>query len=413
MNKLMKERWEKRLPFYYGWIIFLITFLTYMFMYGLRYSIGIFFTPIQNEFGWTTTQMASVVTIFFWVYAISAPFMGKLSEKIGVRKTVLLGGIFLGIGGASISLINTLWQLYLVWGVIAATGSAALYIVPTMALSKFFHRKRGMTVGWSSVGVSVGQAILIPMVARLILNWGWKASIQTLGLTVLCTTSLFGYFFLREDPESLGLLPDGDTEISSPKEEMNEVNFDPYSALKTLSFKMISLSYFFAVGSIISILTFVVPHMIQIGIPPVEASVAFGVIGIMSAIGSFIFGIISDKYGRKITILITTLGISFAFLIATIIPADITLLYGWAVLYGISYGGAPEQYAAIITDYFGRKYNTSLFGIITLAGGIGGGLFPLIGGWLVDSTGSYHLTLLFLSVTMIFSTLTILIVKRP
>jgi MFS family permease len=381
-------------------------------MYGLRYSIGIFFTPIQNEFGWTTTQMASGVTIFFWVYALSAPFMGTLAEKIGVRKTVLVGGLFLGLGGASISLINALWQLYLVWGVIAATGSAALYVVPTMVLSKFFQRKRGMTVGWSSVGVSVGQAILIPIVARLILNWGWRASIQTLGIIVLCTTSLLGFFFLREDPESIGLLPDGDTQVSKLLEDMDEVNLDPYTAFKTTSFKMISISYFFAVGSIISILTFVVPHMIQIGIPPVEASVAFGVIGIMSAIGSFIFGIISDKYGRKITITITTLGISFAFLIATIIPADITLLYGWAVLYGISYGGATEQYAAIITDYFGRKYNTSLFGILTLAGGIGGGLFPLIGGWLVDITGSYHLTLLFLSATMALSTFTILFVKK-
>jgi MFS family permease len=381
-------------------------------MYGLRYSIGIFFTPIQNEFGWTTTQMASGITIFFWVYALSAPFMGTLAEKIGVRKTVLVGGLFLGLGGASISLINALWQLYIVWGVIAATGSAALYVVPTMVLSKFFQRKRGMTVGWSSVGVSIGQAILIPIVARLILNWGWRASIQTLGIIVLCTTSLLGFFFLREDPESIGLLPDGATEVSKLIEDMDEVNLDPYTAFKTLSFKMISISYFFAVGSIISILTFVVPHMIQIGIPPVEASVAFGVIGIMSAIGSFIFGIISDKYGRKITITITTLGISFAFLIATIIPADITLLYGWAVLYGISYGGAPEQYAAIITDYFGRKYNTSLFGILTLAGGIGGGLFPLIGGRLVDITGSYHLTLLFLSATMALSTFTILFVKN-
>jgi MFS family permease len=72
-------------------------------------------------------------------------------------------------------------------------------------------------------------------------------------------------------------------------------------------------------------------------------------------------------------------------------------------MYGLSYGGAPEQYAAIVTDYFGTTHNTTLFGLVTLVGGIGGGLFPLIGGWLVDRTGDYYATLLFLAVAMAFA----------
>jgi MFS family permease len=183
--------------------------------------------------------------------------------------------------------------------------------------------------------------------------------------------------------------------------------------MKTTSFKLIAVSYFFAIGGITSILTFVVPHMIRIGIPPVQASGAFGVIGLMSAVGSLLFGIVSDRYGRKIAILTTTLGMAAAFLVAVVIPADLTLLYGWAVLYGLSYGGSPEQYAAVITDYFGRKYNTSLFGVLTLAGGLGGGLFPLIGGWLVDQTGGYYVTLLFLGAGMALATFTAYLVKKP
>ena len=96
----MSDRWEKRLPFYYGWVIFGITFFIYMFMYGLRYSVGIFFEPIRNEFGWSTAQTASGVTIFFWVYAVTAPLVGQLARKIGVRKTVLIGGLLLGGGCA-------------------------------------------------------------------------------------------------------------------------------------------------------------------------------------------------------------------------------------------------------------------------------------------------------------------------
>ena len=126
----------KNLPFYYGWVIFGVTFLIYAFMYGLRYSIGVFFTPIQDEFHWTTSMTASAVTVFFWVYALSAPFVGRLAERMGVRKTVLIGGVLLGGGGALVSTVRELWQLYLFWGVIAATGAAVLYIIPTMALSR-------------------------------------------------------------------------------------------------------------------------------------------------------------------------------------------------------------------------------------------------------------------------------------
>ena len=91
----------KSLPFYYGWVIFAVTFLIYAFMFGLRYSIGVLFTPVQEEFGWTTAMTASAVTAFFWVYAVSAPFVGSLADRIGVRKTVLIGGLLLGGGGAS------------------------------------------------------------------------------------------------------------------------------------------------------------------------------------------------------------------------------------------------------------------------------------------------------------------------
>ena len=410
----MSDRWEKRLPFYYGWVIFAITFFIYMFMYGLRYSVGIFFEPIRNEFGWTNAMTASGVTIFFWVYAFAAPLVGQLARRIGVRKTVLLGGLFLGGGGVIVSQITALWQLYIAWGVIAAIGSAALYIVPTMVLSKFFHKKRGSTVGWSSVGVSAGQALIIPWIARIIPEWGWRPSMLFLGILVICTTSVIGFLFLREDPEELGMFPDG---ADKPPEEMDDnlvkSDWDMRSAADNRSFRLVAISYFFCLGGIISIMTFVVPHMINIGISSVQASGAFGVIGVMSAVGSILFGVFSDRFGRKWTIVATTGLIAIVFGVATIIPPDILFLYAWAVLYGLSYGGAPEQYAAIITDYFGRSHSTSLFGMLTLVGGIGGGLFPLIGGWLVDRTGNYYATLLFLAAGMALAAGTAFMAKEP
>jgi len=408
----------RRLPFYYGWVVFAVTFLIYACMYGLRYSIGVFITPIQQEFGWTTATTASAVTVFFWVYALAAPLVGSLAARIGVRKTVLIGGLLLGGGGALVSQVQELWQLYLFWGVIAAFGAAALYVIPTMVLSRFFLRKRGRAVGWASVGVSVGQAILVPLVGVAIQTYGWRASILGLGSVVVVVTSVVGYLFLREDPESMGLHVDG-VEPDAPLEGSEPVIVEPEEfqeprvVLTSSTFRLIVLSYFFAVGGIISILTFVVPHMIRMGLTPLQASGAFGVIGAMSAAGSFLFGFASDRLGRKTTILITTIGIAVSFFVASVLPPDLTLLYAWAVLYGLTYGGCPEQYAALISDYYGNRHATTLFGFLTLGGGIGGGLFPLIGGWLVDLTGAYFWTLILLGCSMCAAALMILAAPPP
>ncbi len=408
----------RRLPFYYGWVVFAVTFLIYAFMYGLRYSIGVFFTPIQQEFGWSTATTASAVTVFFWVYALAAPIVGSLAARIGVRKTVLIGGLLLGGGGALVSQVQELWQLYLFWGVVAAFGAAALYVIPTMVLSRFFLRKRGRAVGWASVGVSVGQAILVPLVGVAIQTYGWRAAILGLGSVVVVVTSVVGYLFLREDPESMGLHvdgvePDAPLEGSEPVIAEPEEYQEPRVVLTSSTFRLIVLSYFFAVGGIISILTFVVPHMIRMGLTPLQASGAFGVIGAMSAAGSFLFGFASDRLGRKTTILVTTVGIAVSFFVASVLPPDLTLLYAWAVLYGLTYGGCPEQYAALISDYYGNRHATTLFGFLTLGGGIGGGLFPLIGGWLVDLTGAYFWTLILLGCSMCAAALMILAAPPP
>lgn len=231
---------------------------------------------------------------------------------------------------------------------------------------------------------------------------------------VVCTTSLLGYLFLREDPEELGLYPDGaDKPPGESKVGAVSEDWTPKKASSDWTFRIVSVSYFFCMGGIISMLTFVVPHMINIGISPIQASGAFGVIGLMSAVGSIMFGFFSDRFGRKWTIVVTTGLIALAFGVSTFIPANLNMLYGWAVLYGLSYGGAPEQYAAIVTDYFGTAHSTTLFGLVTLAGGIGGGLFPLLGGWIVDQTGNYYSTLLVLAAGMAIASALAFTLKDP
>jgi MFS family permease len=411
-----KKSIYQRLPFYYGWLIFLVTFLLYMLMYGLRYSMGVFFVPLQEEFNWTSAMTAGAVTVFFGVYGFTGLLVGRLSTQIGVRKAIFLGGLLLGVGGISASFTGKLWHLYLSWGVVAAVGSSILYTIPNMVLSRFFEKHRGKAIGWSSMGISIGQAILVPFAALIIVWDGWRTAFMILSSLVLVGVCSLGYLIFRESPESIGLNIDGS---QRPRETQlmfegasREGEWTVGEALKTTSFKLVLTSYFFQVGGVVSLLTFVVPHIRRLGIDPVLASTTFGVIGFMSALGSFIFGIVSDKIGRKNTIILTATGITASMFVSTVIPPDMTLLYAWVTLYGLTYGGIPEQYAALVADYFKSKEDISLFGYLMCTGALGGALFPLIGGYLFDLTSNYYASLIFLGIGMLGALITILPVKR-
>jgi len=406
----------ERLPIYYGWIILLMTLLTYMTMFGLRYSIGVFFVPLKKEFGWTTATTASAVTIFYWVYGLSAPFSGRLAEKIGSRKTIVLGGLLLGLGGILGSQILEIWHLYLFWGVIAALGSAALYVVPTTILTRFFEKHRGKAVGWASIGISLGQTLMVPFAGRLTEEYGWRTAFLLLSIIVIAVDCIIGFIIFRDSPTSIGLKVDGRKSESDSRYRTETSSTEQWTlreALGTVSFKYVALSYFFVFGAFASLLLFVIPHTLRLGINPTTAAYAFGFIGLMSAVGSFLFGLISDRVGRKTTIIVTSLGLAASMYLVATIPRDIFAVYAWAVFYGLVYGGSPEQYSAIITDYFGERHSPTLLGFVMAAGGIGGGLFPLIGGYIVDMTGDYSGTLIFLGTLACLGTIFALPMKRP
>jgi MFS family permease len=416
MKILQKKSLYQKLPFYYGWLIFGETFLLYAFMYGLRYSIGVFFVPIQEELGWTSVLTASVVTVFFCTYGITGLFVGRISAKIGIRKAILIGGLLLGCGGLVASFTSQLWHFYVAWGMIAASGSSILYTIPNMVLTRFFAKHRGKAVGWSSIGISVGQAILVPFAASLIEAQSWRMAMAILSAFVIVGVSLSGYLIFRESPEAIGLEIDGarprPRKVGGCKGSNGKRVWTSREVRNTRDFKLILISYFFVVGGVISLLTFVVPHMRRIGVDPLLASTAFGVIGVMSALGSFVFGIISDKVGRKYTIMITAAGIALSMFFSLVIPSDITFLYLWVIVYGLAYGGIPEQYGALVVDRFHSQQDISLFGYLMFTGALGGAFFPLIGGYLTDVTGSYFLTLVFLGGGMVSALLTIMPIKE-
>jgi MFS family permease len=153
-----------RLPFFYGWIIIAVTFVTMAIGVNARTAFSLFFPPIIDEFGWERGITAGAFSFGFVVSAAVSPLIGRLMDRLGPRSVMELG-VALMAGGLLLAPLTTQpWHLYLTIGVLVGAGSICLgYSGQSLFLPNWFHRRRGLAIGLAFAGVGVGSVTLLPL----------------------------------------------------------------------------------------------------------------------------------------------------------------------------------------------------------------------------------------------------------
>ena len=196
---------------YYGWIIvgasFFISFLTV----GGRNGFGVFVIPMSEEFSWDRSTISLAASIGFLLNGLSQPFIGRLYDRIGGRKLILVSLVIIGISNLMLAATNHIVFLIIVFGVVMAIAMSGGSINTTVSIiSKWFERKRAMAVAIVAAGAPTGGLILVPLSSYLIELAGWRTTWAVLGVMVLALAVPLAYFVMREQPQDLGLMPDGD-----------------------------------------------------------------------------------------------------------------------------------------------------------------------------------------------------------
>src|SRR5258708_30118541 len=158
---------------HYGWIMVGVTFLTAVITAGTVGAPGVFIVPLQKEFGWSSAEISSALSIRFILFGLMAPFAAALHNRFGLRN-VTLSALVIVASALIISLTMTeLWQLMLLWGVVIGfgTGMTALVLGATVA-SRWFSARRGLAVGILTAAVAPGQLVFLPLLASLTRQMG-------------------------------------------------------------------------------------------------------------------------------------------------------------------------------------------------------------------------------------------------
>jgi MFS family permease len=375
---------------FYGWVIVAAAFLVLFTTYGTQYCFGVFFPALLAEFGWSRASLSGAFSLYSFSYGAFALLAGRLTDRWGPRAVVALGGVFLGLGLIGMSLTSKVWHPYVAYGCVAALGMSTAFVPCSSTVARWFVRRRGLAVGLAFSGMGLGTLLLPPLAHLAVSRLGWRGAYVAFGVGVLLALNLIA-LLMRRDPESLGLLPDGDRALHrAGAAPPPEPGWTVASAARTGAFWMIfgifATSWVFVFGPLVHL----VPMATGLGVSPLLAATLLSMLGLAALFGRLFLGGISDGFGRRLTLAVS-LALQVVSFAALAVSHSLTGLYVAAFLFGFSYGGVTVMFPALIADFFGREQAGSLVGLLFAIAGSMGAWGPLGAGFIYDRFGSYGL----------------------
>jgi MFS family permease len=408
-----------RLPFFYGWIIVAVTFVTMAIGVNARTAFSLFFPPILSEFGWERGVTAGAFSFGFVVSGAVSPLIGRLMDRAGPRAVMELGVVLMGGGLLLAPLTSQPWHLYLTIGVMVGAGSICLgYSGQSLFLPNWFVRRRGLAMGLAFAGVGLGSMTLLPWVQHMIEQTGWRTACTAMGIMVLVVLGPIN-LLLRKKPDDMGLRPDGDAapHATSVRPVSNIV--DPAwaatdwtlgRALATARFWWIAFGYFCGLYIWYAVQVHQTKFLLDIGFSPNVGVWALGTVSLLGIPGQIFLGHVSDRIGREAVWAISCAGfaICFAALIALTFVPSLWLIYLMVMTQGALGYGLTSVMGAVVLEIFQGRHYGSIFGSIMLAALAGGAAGPWATGLLHDITGDYTIAFAIGIAMSVFSALAIL-----
>jgi sugar phosphate permease len=395
----MQKRPPIALPFYYGWFVVGLCFLTTLTSAGVRSSPSVLIHPLEGEFGWSRTLIASALSMNLLLFGVAAPISGYLIDRYGPRK-VMLGSLLLLIAGVSGTIFMTqFWQFFLVWGIIVGLGAGGVGSVLTATVgNRWFVAKRGLALGILGSASSTGQIIFLPFFMAMIAYAGWRMGSMTLIAVAMILLPLI-YFFMRDDPSAVGLEPYG---ANDPKAAVaggaaslrgmpaKNATITAKQVLSHPTFWLLCGSFFVCGGTANGLIgTHLIPHEIEMGIPEVAAASILGIMGALNMVGTIFSGWMIDRVQPQkwLALVYALRGVS---LLLLPFVKDFNGLILFAVIYGLDWFATVPPSMAITADTFGKQNVGKVYGWIFMSHQIGAAIMASTAAAMRDYLGEYN-----------------------
>lgn len=377
---------------YYGWFVVAGTFALSFVSVGIGfYGQTVFLDALIHEKGWSKAAVSGASTLFFMTTGVAGVAVGRAVDRWGSRRMLTAGALCMAVALLWLGRIERPGELYLVYALLAVSFAMSAAIPLTGLVNRWFVNQRSRAMSFSQTGVSVGGLVLVPLVTTFIAAHGMRSATALLAVLVLAVALPVIFLIVREDPALHGLTPDGfgparsrTTRTMAPAAERS---WRAREAVGTGAFVLLSASF----GAILLCQTGVAVHHLHLLRQHLDTSAAaFGAatIPVGSIFGRLVAGRFADQFDKRhvAAVLFVLQALAIA---ALSVSSGATALLLASVWFGLTIGAVFMLQGLLVAEIFGLPSYGTVFGVLSMITGIGGGLGPLSVGLLSESMGGY------------------------
>ncbi len=419
--------------FYGWWLVGISVVLLTLMAVSVFQGLGTFLVAMQSEFGWSRTVLSGAFSLSRAQGAVIGPIEGWFIDKVGNRRMILIGYLLMAFGFLMFSQVGNnafwdlglfsitsgVWQFYLSFITISLGSGVGGWLALMSLMNNWFVRQRSLAIATSMSGIHLG-GLLVPALALGIELYGFRWT--TFGIAIFLAALILPVFtVLRDKPEDIGLLPDGDRPTGRRPSDArtaqsaavdDEPEFTAKQALMTRAFWILTVVHMSSSVSIVTLALHLAPKLTDMGMSLSGAGTIVLIYTLLALPTQFVAGWLADRMPKPPLICFFILLQGVAIMIIAVTD-QIFMALIFALLYGIGFGGRIPLLTSIRGEYFGRKAFATIMGLSQMPNNIAMIFAPLFAGFMFDTTGTYFIPFAFFGLLNVLGAFLMLTAKRP
>ena len=380
---------------YPGWWIVLATASGQLIQGGFVFwCMGLYTATFEDVFGAPRAQINLIETCLTVATNLLSPVAGILIDRWSIRHLMIIGMVAMGLGLLILSQAGTLFQVWVVWASLIPLGVLLIGAIPSAALvSRWFIRRRGLALGLTATGSSLGGFLVPPLMTWLFLEWDWRTGLQVGACICFAVIPIF-FWLLRNEPADLGLSGEpNEASANSSKHTAETITADAGDwGIPQLLRSQIFWLQMIVSGSLLAVtlgmLANLSLHAKDLGVTGQSTAVLYSIIAICSFSGKALTGYLMDRFGIQRCGYLICAFLSSGLMILLSVQNYSGLVAG-AFVMGLGYGGVVPLWTNMPARAFGAGSVGRALGVMNpLHIPITATSAPLAG-YISDTTGSY------------------------
>lgn len=414
MFHYLRGRWS---DLYYGWRMIAVGATLRILGGGIYfYGFSVFFLPLSQDLNLSRASTALVFSLARAQGAFEGPIAGYFMDRYGPRPLMIMALLMTSVGHMLLSGVTSYLMLLVVYmGVVSLSFHAGFMDAPMLIANTWFIRKRTMAMALISGSIGIGGFVFTPILSAAVHAYGWRQAAFGCGIAFI-VIGLPLALLVRRSPESIGLLPDGDS-LTAPRPDAShrqaeeEADFTLAQALRTSSFWFITSATAIRVIVLSAINVHYVALMVWKGVSEQRAAFFLAAQAFASLPSHLLFGWIGDRLNKpKLMATCMLLAMVSMFVLERVHSEWAILLF--IALFSVVESTFPVNWSTV-GEYFGRKNFAKIRGSMSFVSTWGSVVGPVIAGAIYDRTRSYEIMIWSSAALLLVASLLYASVKKP